>query len=106
MFPDSDLPPINTILTGAEASGFEVRDVESLREHYTMTLRHWTSGLQRHREAAIGEVGERTYRIWRLYLAGCAQWFERGFISVYQALLAKPENGHSGMPLLRKDWYR
>ena len=106
VFPDIDLSPINTILAGAEASGFEVRDVESLREHYTMTLRHWTGGLERRRQEAIREVGERTYRIWRLYLAACANWFEKGFISVYQALLAKPENGHSGMPLSREDWYR
>ena len=106
VFPDSDLPPINTILGAAEASGFEPRDLESLREHYTMTLRHWTDRLRAHQQEAIEEVGERTYRVWRLYMAASAHWFAKGFISVYQALLVKPHNGQSGMPLLREDWYR
>ena len=105
VFPDTDLPLISLIFRAAEANGFESRDLESLREHYAMTLRHWLSRLEANREAALRQVDERTYRIWRLYLAGCALWFAKGYISVYQALFVKPDNGRSGIPLLRRDWY-
>ena len=105
VFPDIDLPLISHIFRAAEASGFESRDLESLREHYAMTLRHWVRRLEANREAALRQVDERTYRVWRLYLAGCAYWFAKGYISVYQALFAKPDNGRSGIPLLRRDWY-
>lgn len=106
VFPDSDLPPIARVLTEAEQHQFEVRDVESLRENYTKTLRHWAQRLEANRQVAIDEVGEQTYRIWRLYLSGCAWWFERGFVSVYQSLFVKrTADGASGLPLNRFDWY-
>ncbi len=105
IFPDGELPPIPRLLAAAEAAGFEVRDVEGLREHYAMTLRHWVRALEAHRDAAIAEAGEVTYRTWRLYMAGCAHWFTRGRIGVFQALLVKQDDGHSHLPLLRTDWY-
>ncbi|MFH1569322.1 MAG: cyclopropane-fatty-acyl-phospholipid synthase family protein [Gemmatimonadota bacterium] len=105
VFPDGDLPPIPRILATAEACGFEARDVESLREHYALTLREWVRRLEAHREEAVADAGEATYRIWRLYMSGCAHWFSRGHISVFQALLVKTQAGSSGLPLLRSDWY-
>ena len=89
VFPDSELPPIAKVLAQAESHDFEVRDVESLRENYTRTLRHWARRLEARQEEAIAEVGEQTYRIWRLYLSGCAWWFERGYVSVFQSLFVK-----------------
>lgn len=106
IFPDGDLPPLPNLLQVAEESGFEARDVESLREHYTLTLRHWVQRLEAQREAAVAEVGEAAYRTWRLYMAGCAYWFDRGNISVYQVLLNKARPGPSSLPLLRGDWYQ
>ncbi|MFC1527060.1 class I SAM-dependent methyltransferase [Candidatus Latescibacterota bacterium] len=106
IFPDGDLPPIPQILAAAEDSYFEPRDVESLREHYALTLRHWVRRLEARRDEAIREVGERRYRTWRLYLSGCAHWFACGHVGVYQALFVKPRQGRSGLPLLRSDWYR
>ena len=106
IFPDSELPPFEATARAAAGAGFELRDVESLREHYALTLRAWLAGLERRREEAIRAVGQGTFRAWRLYLAGSAHDFERAGIGVYQALYAKPEAGRSGLPLGRQDWYR
>lgn len=106
VFPDGELVPISATLHYAEAAGFEVRDVESLREHYALTLRHWVRRLEAHHEDARELVGETTYRVWRLFMAGSAYGFERGRLNVYQTLLVKRDAaGHSGVPLTRKDWY-
>jgi cyclopropane-fatty-acyl-phospholipid synthase len=106
VFPDGDLVPISTTLRAAELSGFEVRDVESLREHYALTLHHWGRRLEAHAEEVRRITDDITYRIWRLYTAGAAHWFRSGRLNLYQALLAKPLNGRSGLPLTREDWYR
>jgi cyclopropane-fatty-acyl-phospholipid synthase len=106
VFPDSDLVPINVTLRAAELSGFEVRDVESLREHYALTLHNWVQRLEAHAEEARRITGDTTYRIWRLYMAGAAHRFRSGSLNVYQTLLAKPRLGESGLPLTREDWYR
>jgi len=105
IFPDGELLPMGTTLLAAEASGFEVRDVECLREHYVLTLRKWLERLESRREEACGATEERTYRLWRLYLAGATHKFRTGRNSVYQALLSKPFHGNSGLPLTRGDWY-
>ena len=107
VFPDADLPPIRTIARDAEAAGFEVRDVENLREHYAMTLRHWVRNLTARHDEALAFVNEPTYRVWKLYMAGSAHAFEYGGIAVYQTLLAKlSADGRAGLPLTRNDWYR
>ncbi len=107
VFPDGELVPISTTLHHAEAVGFEVRDVESLREHYALTLRHWVRRLEAHHDEAVALVGETTYRVWRLFMSGSAYGFDRGHQSVYQSLLVKRDaQGRSGLPLTRKDWYR
>jgi cyclopropane-fatty-acyl-phospholipid synthase len=105
VFPDGDLVPINATLRYAETAGFEVRDVESLREHYAITLRHWTHRLELHRDEALQVVDEPTYRVWKLFLPGSASGFASGALNVYQALLLKPDEGRSGLPLTRDDWY-
>lgn len=105
VFPDGDLAPIGNLLRAAEEAGFETRDVENLREHYALTLRHWLRGLESHAEQARRLTDEVTYRIWRLYMAGSAYYFQAGRLGLYQSLLAKPENGGSGLPLTRQDWY-
>ena len=106
VFPDTDLQPIDQMLHAAEQSRLEIRDVESLREHYDKTLRHWVQRLESNREAAVREVGEKAYRIWRLYMTGSSHGFARGHLSVYQTLLAKPDDqGSVDMPLSRKAWY-
>ena len=105
VFPDGELVPISSTLRAAELSGFEVRDVESLREHYALTLRHWLRRLETHAVEARKLTSDITYRIWRLYIAGSAYSFQVGRNNIYQALLAKSDGGESCLPLTRADWY-
>ncbi|HVZ62986.1 MAG TPA: cyclopropane-fatty-acyl-phospholipid synthase family protein [Lacunisphaera sp.] len=106
VFPDSDIPPLPLVLDAAESAGFEIRDVENLREHYKLTLRHWVRRLEAVRERAVAMVGEATYRTWRLYLAASAHGFDHGDLAVYQTLLARPDaDGRVDVPLTRRDWY-
>ena len=106
VFPGGDIPPLPIMLRAAESAGFEIRDVENLREHYALTLRHWLRRLERHHAEALSFVDEATYRVWRLYLAGSAHGFRRGHIAVYQTLLAKLDSsGQTKLPLTREDWY-
>ncbi|HVR45548.1 MAG TPA: cyclopropane-fatty-acyl-phospholipid synthase family protein [Candidatus Binatia bacterium] len=106
IFPDGELVPISDTLAFAERVGFEVRDVESLREHYVRTLRAWVANLERNRDAAIAAAGEQSYRLWRLYMAGSAQGFRVGRIGVYQSLLARPHaGGRVDLPPTRADLY-
>ncbi len=106
VFPDSELVPIHVTLHAAEASGFEVRDVENLREHYALTLRHWVRRLEAQAGEARRLTNDATYRTWRLYMAGSAYGFRMGRFNLFQTLLCKPEAGTSGLPLTRSDWYR
>ena len=107
VFPDSDIPPLPHVVAAAESAGFEIRDVENLREHYLLTLRHWVRRLELAHDTALKFVNEPTYRVWRLYMAGSAHAFKRGRLAVYQTLLLKPDrHGASHLPLTRRDWYQ
>ncbi|MBI4498076.1 MAG: class I SAM-dependent methyltransferase [Chloroflexi bacterium] len=106
VFPDGELVFPGEMAQRAEAAGFETRDVESLREHYALTLRRWVRRLEARRDQAVQLVGEATYRVWRLYLGAMAREFAAGNIGVIQALLSKPdERGRSHLPLTRDDLY-
>ena len=105
VFPDGELVPISSTLRAAEVCGFEVRDVESLREHYALTLRHWVARLEAHADQARHYTSDITYRIWRLYMAASIYAFLTGRANIYQTLLAKPDHGNSRLPLTRTDWY-
>jgi len=107
VFPDGELLPIGDTLRIAERVGWEVRDVESLREHYALTLRHWVRRLESHHDEALRYVSEPTYRVWRLFMAGSAAGFTTGRLSIFQALLVRTDAaGSAGLPLTRADWYR
>ena len=106
VFPDAKLVPLASVIGSAESVGFEVRDVESLREHYVMTLRAWSRGLERRKADAIKLVGERTYRVWRLYMSAGAYGFRTAEINILQTLLSKPApGGRATVPLTRDDLY-
>ena len=101
IFPDGELHPVTDVLRSMEGSDLEIRDLESLREHYVLTLRRWVANLDERREEAIGEVGEMRVRAWRLYLVGSARAFATGEISVFQVLSARGGAAH-GLPLSRR----
>ena len=105
VFPDGELQTVSTVLAAAERAGFEVRDVEGLREHYARTLRHWVANLERQHDRIVKATDEVTYRIWRLYMSGSAHNFDAGRLGIFQALLFKPCGGPACLPPTRADWY-
>ncbi|MER6469026.1 class I SAM-dependent methyltransferase [Streptomyces collinus] len=105
VFPDGELAPIGTTVTQLERAGFEVRDVESLREHYARTLRRWVTNLEDDWGRAVRLTSPGRARVWRLYMAACALAFERNRIGVNQVLAIRtPEPGASGLPLRTRTW--
>lgn len=105
VFPDGELETISNVQRGMEQSGFEILDVESLRAHYALTLRHWVRRLEDRRQDAIRYAGEATFRIWRMYMAACALQFEAGEMGLYQILGGKKNNSLPAVPLTRRDLY-
>ncbi len=105
VFPDADVPHLPLVLQAAESAGLEIRDVENLREHYAITLRHWLRRLEANHEQAVTFINEPTYRVWRVYLAGSAYGFDRCNLAIYQSLLSKPDaQGRAHLPLTRRNW--
>ncbi|HQU26076.1 MAG TPA: cyclopropane-fatty-acyl-phospholipid synthase family protein [Acidimicrobiales bacterium] len=99
VFPDGELHEVGTLVSMFQAHGFEVRHLESLREHYELTLRQWVANLETHWDAAVDEVGPERARVWRLYMAGSAVGFERRHLEVHQVLCVRPDGGRSGVAL-------
>ena len=90
VFPDGELHPIESSIVAAEAAGFHVRDIESLRPSYALTLRHWVANLERNPLIASPD-DEIRHRLFRLYMAGSALSFEAGGTDVYQTVAVKPD---------------
>jgi cyclopropane-fatty-acyl-phospholipid synthase len=106
VFPGGQLVHLCKVIELASSNGFDVADVECWRSHYARTLWQWVERLDAHREAAVGIVGDERYRIWRIYMAGSAHAFARGWISIYQVLAAKPlANGAINHPPTRAHLY-
>lgn len=106
VFPDGELLSPAALIAPAEAAGLETRDVESLREHYALTLRRWVHRLEEQRERVVALAGEEVYRVWRLYMAGSAHAFASGRLGVVQMLFAKDGgDGRVRLPLTRGDLY-
>jgi cyclopropane-fatty-acyl-phospholipid synthase len=102
VFPDGELAPIGTTVTLLEESGFEVRDVHALREHYARTLRAWVANLESDWSTAVDLTSPGRARVWRLYMAASALAFEQSRIGVNQVLAVKTHrNGASDMPATR-----
>ncbi|MGX1270449.1 class I SAM-dependent methyltransferase [Streptomyces phaeoluteigriseus] len=107
VFPDGELAPLGSTVTQLERAGFEVRDVESIREHYALTLRRWVSRLEDDWHRAVRLTGAGRARVWRLYMAASALAFEHQRIGVNQVLAVRPSpSGASGLPLRSRTWNR
>lgn len=105
VFPNGRLHTLVDGIRTAAAAGFEVRDVENLREHYILTLAHWVHRLESRRDDAIRLTDELTYRIYRLYMAVATLGFASGIYELMQTLFVKPDRGCTDLPLTRRDWY-
>lgn len=105
VFPDGELAPVGTTVSQLEQAGFEVRDVESIREHYALTLRRWVANLEADWERAQQLTSPGRARVWRLYMAASALAFEHNRLGVNQVLAVRATGaGASGMPLRARTW--
>ncbi len=105
VFPDGELLDVGNTVLSMERAGFEVRDVESLREHYAATLREWVANLERNWDEAVELVGEGRARVWLLYMSGSINSFDDNRIAIHQVLGVVPEpSGASHMPRTRTSW--
>ncbi|WP_327679071.1 cyclopropane-fatty-acyl-phospholipid synthase family protein [Kitasatospora sp. NBC_00458] len=107
VFPDGELSPVGSTVSRLEEAGFEVRDVEALREHYGLTLREWVANLEAHWTEAVRLVGRGRARVWRLYMAASALAFEENRIGVNQVLAVRSTaDGAAGLAATREEWLR
>ncbi len=106
VFPNGELQTILRVQESAALAGFEIRDVENLREQYVLTLEAWVRKLEANREEVLKLVGDVTYRIFRIYMAGATLGFRYGTYGLNQCLVSKPADGDAKLPLTRADWYR
>ena len=106
VFPNGELPHVSLAVAELSRQGFELADAESLRRHYALTCEHWSRRFEAALPTLRALVDDRTLRIWRLYLAGCAMGFARGWINIYQLLAVKGDAARAGLPLTREDLYR
>ena len=104
IFPDGELARISDVSDAMEKAGFEIVDVESLRRHYALTLRHWVKALEANMKRATELTSIETYRLWFLYMAGSAFYFDEGSINVHQ-VLAGHQHDNVPHPLRREDLY-
>lgn len=104
VFPKGELPHLHRVIHDMSEADFEVHDVECLRPHYARTCALWSSSFEHRYAQAVAASSERTARIWRIYLAGCAHAFEQRWISIHQVLASRQTKpGPTELPLTR-DW--
>ncbi len=105
VFPEGELPHIGTVLMAMQDGGLEALDVENLRRHYARTCATWADNFERNADRIRAQVDERRYRIWRIYLAGCAHAFENDWISLYQVVCSKAGRSAGTLPWSRRYMY-
>jgi cyclopropane-fatty-acyl-phospholipid synthase len=105
IFPDGELTTIGFTQTAAEQAGFEVRDMEGIREHYCLTLQQWLGNLETRHDEVVRVTDEANFRIFRLHYAGSVRAFQNNVYNLHQTLYVKPDGFTSGYPLSRQDWF-
>ncbi|WP_321961052.1 cyclopropane-fatty-acyl-phospholipid synthase family protein [Paraburkholderia sp. J7] len=105
VFPDGELPHIGLALEAAQRGGLEAVDVESLRRHYAHTLDLWAENFEARAEEAKRLVDDEKFRIWRVYLAGCAYAFEHDDVSIFQIVCRKAGRSATTLPWSRRYMY-
>ncbi|MEX3629626.1 MAG: cyclopropane-fatty-acyl-phospholipid synthase family protein [Burkholderia sp.] len=105
VFPDGELPHVSLAIEAAQRGGLEVVDAESLRRHYARTLDIWTENFEANTDQARQLVDDEKFRIWRVYLAGCAYAFENDDVSIYQLVCRKAGRSAKTLPWSRRYMY-
>lgn len=106
VFPHGELPHIGTVLLAMQDGGLETMDVENLRRHYARTCAHWADNFEKNDALIRSLVDDKTYRIWRVYLAGCAHAFEHDWVSLYQVVCGKAGRASNHLPWSRQYMYQ
>jgi cyclopropane-fatty-acyl-phospholipid synthase len=106
VFPHGELPHIGTVLLAMQDGGLETMDVENLRRHYARTCTHWADNFEKNDALIRSLVDDKTYRIWRVYLAGCAHAFEHDWVSLYQVVCGKAGRASNHLPWSRQYMYQ
>jgi cyclopropane-fatty-acyl-phospholipid synthase len=105
VFPDGELAHLATVVHAMQEGGLEVRDVENLRRHYARTCALWTDRFEANAEHIRTLTDEKRFRIWHVYLAGCAYAFAHDRISLYQIVCGKAGGDPGQIPWSRKYMY-
>ncbi|CAB5714658.1 Cyclopropane mycolic acid synthase 1 [Delftia tsuruhatensis] len=105
VFPDGELPHLSLALECMQRGGLEVLDVEGLRRHYVRTLQLWLERFEANAVQIRGLVEEEKFRIWRVYLAGCAYAFEHDDVSIFQVVCRRAGQGAASLPWSRRYMY-
>ncbi len=105
VFPHGELPHIGLVLKTMQEGGLEALDVENLRRHYAKTCSIWADNFEQHAQQIQDIAGDKRYRIWRVYLAGCAYAFESDWISLYQVVCTKAGHTQAELPWSRNYMY-
>ena len=105
VFPRGELPHIGTVLRTLQEGGLEAVDVENLRRHYQRTTQLWSEAFEANTAQIKPLVDERRWRIWRIYLAGCAWAFEHDEVALYQVLCRPAGQSAAGVPWSRAWMY-
>ncbi len=106
VFPNGELPHISLALQAMQQGGLEAQDVENLRRHYARTLRLWSDNYEANTDKVRQLIDEEKYRIWRVYLAGCAHAFENDDIAIYQIVGGKAGRQAQALPWSRRHIYQ
>jgi cyclopropane-fatty-acyl-phospholipid synthase len=105
VFPNGELPHIGQALLAMQEGGLEAFDIENLRRHYAKTLRLWSDNYEANSARARALVDEEKFRIWRVYLAGCAYAFENDDVAIYQIVGRKAGRAAETLPWSRRYIY-
>ena len=105
VFPHGELPHVSTVLRTMQQSGLEALDVESLRKHYAKTCDVWADNFESRASEILKTTDDKHFRIWRVYLAGCAYAFAQDWISIFQVVCTKSGRSPAGLPWSRRYMY-
>jgi cyclopropane-fatty-acyl-phospholipid synthase len=104
VFPGAYPPALGEMLPGVlESRQLSVVDIENLRLHYALTLRHWLARFEDHVDEVRAMFDERFVRTWRLYLAGSEAAFLAGDMQLFQVTFGRPLD--NAQPWTRDDIY-
>lgn len=106
VFPNGELVHIGEVLKTMQLGGLEALDIENLRHHYARTCTKWAENFEANADTIKRTTDDKRFRIWRVYLAGCAHAFSQDWISLYQVVCSKAGRRSSAVPLSRRYMYQ